>query len=290
MHQYQSSQQQCCDEWSPETDVIDSVSGERICTRCGRVLESHMMFDTPSFADYERTGAAETVLGTVLDRVRGIHRSTLAHVGTSSEAKLLKAEKMVERLGGDLSLVDQTVSYAKQLIGDAHAKDPVRAEAKLRQRAAGCLYFACKLDGVDRGENEIADTLGMERKILQKANKQLRGILADQPYARTMLHGIRPSALIPRMLQAVLGLTEATNSGINPAQIRKKVGALAAVVEKDCYLEGKKPQSVCAAMITLVLQEKRSSKIAEACGVSVGALDGTLEELRSLVNEKKILL
>lgn len=287
----------CCPDYVPGSEFVDTVTGDCICTRCGRVLESHMILENlPSYADCMRTGAATEYehLESPWMQIKGVHKSVIAQSLDSGPAEK-KGCDMVIKLGKELDLVDRTVSWAKELMRDALGKEQVRAQQRLRSLGAGCLYFACKLDGVDRGENEIADRLGIDRKNLQKSNKKLRALLAEKPYARTMLHGVRPSALIPRMLQAVLGLTDMTSGDHrDKMRLRARVESLAADVERVCCLDGKKPQSVCAAMIALVFEKQQRSvplsRLAAACGVSVGALDGSLQELRSLVQEKKILM
>ena len=203
--------------------------------------------------------------------------------GPHEEGKGRSGCILVERFGRDLLLVETTVSWAKEMMADALAKDPVRADAKLRARAAGCLYFACKVEGVDRGENEIADGLRMERSAVQKANKELRGLLVDKAYARAMLHGVKPSALAPRMLQLV------KSSGVLPGATdrdmfrhRRRVEELAVKMEKIYSLRDKKPQSVCAGLIAVVLADigVTAAQVSVACGISQGAVESAVEDLK----------
>lgn len=291
----------CCDEWSPETDVV-TREGDRVCTRCGTVLESHMMFDfPPSFGDYGRVGepntmSDDTLEGTTLSGVKGVSRAVvMGHADDRARMWVHKGDDVIHEHGATLHLVDRTLSWARELLHDSLDREKVRSVPRLRCRAASCLYFACKIDGVDRGEHEVADALGIRRRDFQKSNKKVRDLLASQPYARAMLNGARPSMLVPRMLQGVLGLTDQTNAGHRSlGGTRKRLLELAESVEREGGLVGKKPQSVCAALIAFTFEKEGRecviSKLAEMCGVSTGALDGSLEELRILVNEKKILV
>jgi transcription initiation factor TFIIIB Brf1 subunit/transcription initiation factor TFIIB len=250
-----------------------------------------------TYADRERTDE-EAVWGgptVTLENLRGVHKSTISRVFREDEGagrRVRHGITFVEELARQLNLVERTVAWARELMKDSLEKNSVRADAKLRCRAAGCIYFGCKIDGVDRGENEVADALGLYRKDLQTSNKQLRKLLADKPYARSMLQGVRPISLVPRMIQAVGDLL--------PVEVRKtvdwhatrvKVEDLAGQVERQCNLEGKKPQSVCAALLVRVMEPwgLTSAGISEVCGVSVGAVESALSDVKSIDDPKKIL-
>lgn len=285
--------QPCCQEYSLATEVLDRVSGDRICTACGRVLEALMFME--SYADVERTHEEAEFGPTVtFDTVKGVHKSTLSQVFREDEGAQRRVRhglQFVEELGSQLQLVERTIAWAKELMRDSLHKNSVRADAKLRSRAAGCLYFGCKIDGVDRGENEVADALGIYRKDLQTSNKQLRKLLADKPYAPSMLQGVRPASLIPRLIQAAGDLLSVdVRKSVNWNVVRKQVEELAQKVEQQCNLEGKKPQSVCAALLVRVLEPwgLTSTGISQVCGVSVGAVESALADVKSIDNPKKI--
>jgi transcription initiation factor TFIIIB Brf1 subunit/transcription initiation factor TFIIB len=285
--------QPCCPDYSLATEVIDRGSGDRICTACGRVLEALMFME--SYADIERTHEeAEFGPSVTFESVRGVHKSTLSRVFREEEGTSRRVRhglKFVDDLGSQLNLVEQTLAWARELMRDSLHKNSVRADAKLRCRAAGCLYFGCKIDGVDRGENEVADALGLYRKDLQTSNKQLRKLLADKPYARSMLQGVRPVSLVPRMIQAAGDLLSPdVRKTVDWYAVRVQVEDLAGHVERHCNLEGKKPQSVCAALLVKVMEPwgLTSAGISEVCGVSVGAVESALADVKSIDNPKKI--
>ena len=287
------SQSPCCDEYSLATEIVDTRSGDRICTACGRVLEALMMVGT--YADVERTCEdVEFGPAVTFEAVRGVHKATLAQVfreDDGAKRRVKNGLQFVDDLGRQLHLVERTVAWAKELMRDSLVKNSVRADAKLRCRAASCLYFGCKIDGVDRGENEVADALGLVRKDVQMSNKQLRKILADKPYARSMLQGVKPVSLIPRLMQAVGHLLPLDiRNTVDWHATRVQVETLAYQVEEQCNLEGKKPQSVCAALLVTVMEPwgLTSSGISEVCGVSTGAVESALADVKNIQNSKKI--
>lgn len=285
----------CCTEYSPATEVVDAASGDRICTRCGRVLESHMMVST--FADVERVSEASHMIdantagGTGFDRVPGVHRGTLG--GDLSCRRARHAIGLVDEVGGVLRLSERTLCWGRELMRDSLERHSVRGDGKLRHRAAGCLYFACKLDCVSRAEHEVADTLGMARKDLQRANKTLRRLLVDRSYAREMLHGVRPASLLPRLVQSVRAALPEHATQVPWHTVRARAEALAVDVERSCALDGKKPHTVCAALLMAVLQPWVAGAlpiVAAACSISAGAVETALEAvapLAALQTEKK---
>lgn len=262
------------------TEVVDATTGDRICTRCGRVLEGHMMVST--FADADHCAPIDDAgAGPSFDRVPGVHKATMARSRDAGSRRLRQAIDLVDQAGGVLCLAERTMAWARDLMRDSLAKHGARADAKMRHRAAGCVYFACKVDAVSRSENEVADALDISRKDLQRANKALRRLLVDQPYAREMLHGVRPVALIPRLLQAaVRDLAPAVRETVPVQAVRTRAEAIAVRVERECGgLDGKKPQSVCAAIIVVALRPWLAielSRVAGVCGVSSGAVESAL--------------
>lgn len=285
--------QPCCEEYSVATEVVDPRSGDRICTACGRVLEALMMVET--YGDIDRTHEeAEFGPSVTFESVKGVHKSTLSRVFREDEGarrRIRNGLKFVDDLGSQLHLVERTIAWARELMKDSLEKNSVRADAKLRCRAAGCIYFGCKIDGVDRGENEVADALGVYRKDLQTSNKQLRKLLADKSYAPSMLQGVRPVSLVPRLIQAVGDLLPAdVRKTVDWHSTRVKVEELACRVERHCNLEGKKPQSVCAALLVRVMEPwgLTSAGISEVCGVSMGAVESALVDVKNIDMPKKI--
>lgn len=233
-----------------------------------------------TFADTEHSAPVDAGYGPGFDRVPGVHKGTLARSRDVSARRLRQAIDLVDEVGGTLRLAERTLAWARELMTDSLAKHAARADAKLRHRAAGCVYFACKLDAVSRAENEVADALDIPRKDLQRANKALRRLLVDRPYAREMLHGVRPVSLIPRFLQAVsLDLTQAARAQVPWHAVRTRAETIAAQVERECGLDGKKPQSVCAALLVAALAPWliiEPGRVATVCGISSGAVESAL--------------
>lgn len=275
------SQNQCCDEWSPTREVIDSSSGQRICTMCGRILESYMF--EGSYGDLERcSDGLQSIQGG-----RGqslLQRRIIASVARE-ESKTRTGTDFVDRFSSELRLAETVASWAREMLGDALDKITVRAESKIKVFAAGCLYFACKMEGVDRSENEIADGLGVTRHSLHKANQELRGLLAEKSYARTMLHGVNPKCLVPRMLQTVVQTALPDLTADEVRALRRRVEHMASNAEATYSKRGKKPQSVCAGLICLALSEKgvTPGTVSALCGISQGAVESAVDDLRAFV-------
>ena len=273
-------EEQCCAEYSPSTEVVDAASGDRICTMCGRVLEGHLMVST--FDDVDHCAPLDdTRAGPGFDRVPGVHKSTLSRSRDVGARRLRHAIELVDEVGRALRLAERTLGWARELMRDSLEKHGARADAKLRHRAAGCVYFACKLDAVSRAENEVADALDISRHDLQRANKALRRLLVDRPYAREMLHGVRPASLIPRFLQAVSqDVTPTVRTTVPWQAVRSRAEAIAAQAERECTgLDGKKPQSVCAAILVAAAGPWvaiEPSRVAGVCGISSGAVESAL--------------
>lgn len=242
--------------------ITDDRSGDCVCTGCGRVLESHMMVG--SYTDYERVA---------VDRQAG-----------------QQYHPAITQAGREMALAECTVQWAQEIMETCMKKAPVREETRVRLRVAACLQCACQLDGVERSEVEVAATLGLDEREVYRSTNQVRMMLMNTTYALKLCESIRPLSLVPRALQAVQhAVAPALREKIPWHALRTRIEKVAQDAERGAHgsrLEGKKPQSVCAGLLGVVLGEWDVSveTIGRVCGVSPGAIRCTMELIRPKKN------
>ena len=231
-------------------------------------------------------------------------RTSVVHPEDDNKV-MQRGVRLVNDLGGQLQVSQQTIDVAQELMRDAVRIDNGRMTANMSHRAAACLYYGAKIDGCDRGENEVADVLGVPRKDIRRASKRLREMLSSKQYARAMLRGVHPQALVPRVLQTVLASLPPDDYkgvlGMTPAaRIRSRAETLVDIARRDPVLSDFKPLTVAAATVTQSVYEAiaryegaatgarkrlkfRTALVARACGACLTTVDNAVELLKKKI-------
>ena len=176
-------------------------NGETVCGDCGLVLSSDHIDHGPewrSFADDDtdpkRTGAPLTRsrhdkgLSTEIGRstrVKGRKRKRLARmrrqhnrarIATKRDRNQVYAFTEIRRLTGSLSLPERIRDHACSLFDSAQSEDLLRGRS-LEGFAAACVYAACRVAGVSRTVDEVADaakaTRGEQTAAYDAINREL---------------------------------------------------------------------------------------------------------------------
>lgn len=154
---------------------------ETVCTQCGLVVDEHAIDPGPEWRSFddddtnpERTGAPLTRsrhdrgLSTEIGRstrVKGRKRRQFARmrrqhnrarIATKRDRNQVYTFTEIRRLTGSLSLPERIRDHACSLFDSAQSEDLLRGRS-LEGFAAACVYAACRVAGVSRTVDEVAD-------------------------------------------------------------------------------------------------------------------------------------
>jgi transcription initiation factor TFIIIB Brf1 subunit/transcription initiation factor TFIIB len=259
-----------CDH--PDRALRDEVYGT-VCTDCGTIVDSLRFDSQPAYVEFiPSRGPAQ----------RMPRSSTAAAIVHREEKKTYIDTHVVETFTAALRLSDATRDIAKELFTDAvKAKQTTggfRGTAH-EASAASAVYYACKVDGVDRTEGEVASNCGINLSELAAANKVVRRLLSKKPYACRMLKPIKSSALVPRFIAAMCEAPSIIAPGMAQS-VHRRLLNMTHAAEDARTLEGKTPECVCVSLCVLaILQVVPGSErkviltqCAERAGLSSGAV------------------
>jgi len=259
----------------PPSALREHIEGTT-CTVCGIVVDS-LVFDhqQPTFAEY----ASAPVHGPPRPSPRNSSAAAFVH---REEKRTYADTKQVEMFVTTMRLNGGILETAKEIYSDAlkakQATGGFRSVA-LEAAAASSVYYACKVEGVDRTEGEVASNCNVNIVTLAATNKIIRRLLSKQTYALKILAPIKPSALVPRFIAA---MCEAP-AIIDPATVqavRRRLMSLTSAAESARTLEGKTPECVCIALMVLAIlqvvpdsdRKDISKRCSDRANLSVGAV------------------
>ena len=281
--------EQCCAEWSPATEVIDSTTGDRICTLCGRVLDTcaFLVEVIEPFHGGERP---------LLDGMMRDERDVRSQNMTASTYK--RVTSLMDQLARDMHVSRGTVACAHQILVDSFEEERGGKVSSLHLRVGACMYYGSKMDGCDRSEMEVALALSVTMRELRRSTKRLRELVSCRPYASTMLRGVSPYALVPRVIQTIM--TEYAPLAHTPSRhfICRANACLRVAMEERCVavqLVSMKPMCLAMAVsLDAVLNEvvepaskKAIVSIAQGLSKLCGASFPSVKLARNVIRDKK---
>lgn len=253
------------------THVYDRSSGDRICTGCGTVLESFVFDECIRSIDEDRYRVQDPAIDSLCDRLR---------------IKLDRVQKDVRIIGSNMKLSESIVSLADDILLAAFLHGLHVRESFIRPLAAAALYYACKLQGVDRAELEMALNCGLSTSDVSMANKRLRRVLAQTAYAAKMHAPTNPVRLIPRFME-VLSMPPEVISPHQKQKIRSMSEDLGARAIERGILEGKSSECCCisfiyASMLKLQYSPVILDVVCERCGLTPSTILNALSLLETM--------
>lgn len=246
----------------------DYSTGDQICTGCGTVLEAFAF--SPGFDTIKDTRDAEE------SRI-----SLDIPLDDRDRKKMKKLEDAVRCMGHDLKLTDALKDLAFRLIVDAVRAGYKVRESMVHQTAASALYYACKLDRVDRAEIELALNCNISSKQLTVSNKHFRRALASSPYADVLNAPANPIRLIPRFLDVLCRPPEAVVDPKEKYRVRRLSEDIGSIAAEKGVLEGKSPECCCITFIYKALKDLQYSsdileRVCQRCGLTPNTIGNAL--------------
>ena len=283
-----------CPECGSKHFFEDNTKGERVCAKCGLVLEDSMIDSSPEWRAFDadqrskrtRTGAplTQTKHDKGLTTEIGRGRGELFKVAPAKRAQYYRLTKWQKRL---VASKDRNLSFAlselQRLVSFLGLPKSVHEEvAKKYEEAvdrglvrgrsmesviASLLYAVCRELGTPRTLEEIAEASGVERREIGRTYRYI---------AREL--GIRilpapPQHYVPRFA-SMLGLSD---------KVQAKAIRILKKAKKNEATSGKGPTGVAAAALyiaAVLLGEKRTQReIADAIGVTEVTIRNRFKEL-----------
>jgi len=272
----------------------DPARGERICARCGLVLEDKMVdfsqewraFDDEQKSRRARTGAPLTFTKHDKGLTTEIGKGTgeLFKVVPDKRAQYYRLTKWQKRL---IESKDRNLSFAlselQRLISFLGLPKTVHEEvAKKYEQAvdrglvrgrsmesviAALLYAVCRELGTPRGLEEIAEASGVDRREIGRTYRYIARQLQIRILPAT------PEDFIPRFT-SMLGLSDKVQA--KAIEILKKA-------RKNDVTSGKGPRGVAAAALYIAAvlegEKKTQREIADAIGVTEVTIRNRFKEL-----------
>ena len=144
---------------------------------------------------------------------------------------------------------DRVIEMAGTLLTAACARGYVVRDGAMHNAAASALYYACKLEDVDRAEVEIAANCGVTMKHLTISNKRFRRALALTTLGARVCAPANPLRLIPRFLDALCADPTPVVARSHRHRLRTRSEDIGGHAIRSGALEGKSPECCCIAFI-----------------------------------------
>ncbi|KAF2828607.1 transcription initiation factor-like protein iib [Ophiobolus disseminans] len=282
-----------CDDGSGSNIIEDISRGETKCGDCGRILCDGLLDEGQEWrtfanddqcnADPSRVGAAPNLLlhGSQLEteikfadttyRSSQLSRAYQNDTARTVNSKLKHAFYEIDTLCKSQHL-SRPVAETAQLIFRRQADAKTFANKTQDVIIAGCLYLACKSNGVTRSLSEIHKVTMVSKKQISLVTKALQKLLDADTSAHnnnavfTTSGSATPYDLIGRICTK-LGLC---------LRIQCAAERLAELCAEDSPLEGRSPLSAAGAIVYEAARrgssEKSLKEVAAAAGVGLATL------------------
>lgn len=173
------------------------------------------------------------------------------------------------------------------LLVDAFKEGFRPRDAAFDPSAASALYYACKVQGVDRAEVEMVSNCGVTTKQLTVSNKNLRRKLTKSVFATKIYAPADPNKLIPRFLD-VLCIEPSIIGHTSKQKVRRLSEDIGTLATHSGALEGKSPECCCIAFIYMALKKLAYpdtvlEKVCSRCGLTPNTIHNALSVLHNSI-------
>jgi transcription initiation factor TFIIIB Brf1 subunit/transcription initiation factor TFIIB len=250
-------------EWTSGIDNDGNVSDP---SRCGMPSENEFFSSGWNMGTKITTYANSTYANKKMSRI---------HFHTSMNHKdraLFHAYAEISRIARDkLGCTDNIIDAAKILYKEFNSNKLTRGDVRLGVKA-NCVFLACKQYGYPRTTKEIADAFSIDTKDVGRTSHLVMENVTENKNAITM-----PKDVIGRILGSMK---------MSDRRFKCKCVKVCELVERDRKLMGKTPSGIAAAVIFIVLNDKKI-EICQAAGVSIPTMNKMEMTIRELIAKIK---
>lgn len=270
-----------CPECESTALVADEVKGELVCRSCGCILKNRLIDTAAEWSTYANSGSEKTSrVGSPLTELlhdRGmtttIHwQDTDASGRTLSSRKKQQVERLrtwqerirvtgagernlqlalteVTRMSSALGIPESTREAASVVYREALDADLLKGWS-IEGVATGCLYIACRKDGIPRSLDEFETVSRVERTEIGRSYRNLVSELDIE------MEPVEPERFVPRFCSEL---------DASPAVQRRAVDILERAADAGLH-SGKSPTSLAGSAIYLagILCDERQTQSAIA--------------------------
>jgi transcription initiation factor TFIIB len=282
-----------CPECGEQDLQVNTDRGEVICRSCGLVLEDAMVdfdqewreFDSDAAEKKRRTGAPMsythfdqglgTEVGTKADYYRlGKQnknkffrlRKWQQRISTAIERNLKLALSELKRVSSYLKLPSNVEEEASRMYTRAVQQNLVRGRS-MESVVAGCVYAACRRQGVPRTLDELAEASDVEKKEVGRTYRFVTRELGIK------ILPSNPADYVPRF---------ASSLNLSPETQTRAVEIIEAAQRAE-LTSGRGPTGIAAAALyvaSLINGEKRTQReVADVAGVTEVTIRNRYKEL-----------
>lgn len=275
------------DSWCPDCNrptevVFDHSAGDRVCSECGLVLESHSIDETSEWRTFAnestdndpvRVGGpsnpllADGGLSTVISKPNPSSPNFLPrwHTRASNpDRSLLQAFKVIATMSDRLGLVATIKDRANEIYKKVEDQKPLRGRNQDAILGA-CIYIACRQEDKPRTVKEICSVAnGATKKEIGRAKEYIAKQL-EVEMGQSMEMGTIHAGDFLRRFCSHLGMT---NQAVKAAQ---------EAVQKSEELDIRRsPISIAAAVIYMITQLSDEKKLLKDISLATGVAEGTI--------------
>ncbi len=280
--------------------VLDSESGELICSNCGFVVKEKIEDTGPEWRsssklegkDESRAGMPTTIashdmglsttigsgnrdstgrplsgsMKTAVDRLRTWDRRSQIH--ESSDRNLSRAFMQLRTFSDKLSLSDEIIERAAYIYRKALERGLIRGRS-ITEMMAASLYAACRNSEIPRTLKDVANVANISKKDLARSY-------------RLLLKEMDLRMPVPDPAKSVSKIASRVNAG---ERTRRRALEILAEARKKGVAAGKDPVGLAASALyvarTLSGEGKTQRDIAQAAGVTEVTIRNRYKNLRA---------
>lgn len=214
--------------------VLDPDVGERLCGRCGTVIEAGLTELYVQDAGFLDGRCEDYGVGTILPGEAGAPSiaARRSRRGVRLSGLLAVLRRMIESVGAGESVAEEAYAVCRRLVASNHPAGRDKTAI-----AAAVLMLACRTRGRVLEWGEIPGTADKTRRMM-KVYREMQYAAISAPVHYT-------EALVSRLC---------TDLGLPVSRAREAIGILNRMREAR-FTDGKKPQCLAAATVVLACQE-----------------------------------
>ncbi len=270
-----------CPDFDEGSLVTDYARGDRVCMRCGVVVEGHVLDASPEWRAHDKCRAEYSPRGVKHGTPCTVFDVSVPAWALPPRDPLADAYALVDRClhAIDMSTGSNAAAWARELYRDMHTSRAVRGEAKATYSAAA-VYFGAKLAGTPRELRFIASTCGVDAAGLNDAVAAFKDRLEGRPYHARLFEAVQAGTLINMF---------ADRLALDTADLRRIKRAAHVLDDKlldtlDC---SRAPRTICSGVMWLAAQREQvpvtKRAVAAACGVCMQSVDKMVAEIQMLL-------
>ena len=251
---------------SEEPEWMSGIDNDGTVTdgaRCGEVVNNGFFSESWNMGTKISTYGHSTYSEKKMSRIH--FHGSMNH----KDRALFHAYAEIDRICNVLKCTKVISDTAKMLYKDFNEKKLTRGDIRAGIKA-NCIFLACKQFNVPRTTKEIADAFNIDTKDIGRTSTILNETMSTQSTSITM-----PKDIVPRILSSL---------NVQDGRFKCKCVKLCEKIERHKNLMGKTPSGIAAAVIYILLEDKKKD-ICKSAGISIPTINKMERAIREIISE-----